>query len=257
MSGFSESDYRTLGQTGIRLSPLGLGTVKFGRNTGVKYPTAFELPSDRDAAELLDRARALGINLLDTAPAYGIAEERLGSLINREDWIVSTKVGESYDDGVSSFDFSRDGTEASIERSLRRLGTDYLDIVLVHSDGNDEAVIGQTEVMETLQRLKSAGKIRAFGVSTKTVSGGLLAIEVSDLAMVAINPEDLSQKPVLERAAELGKGILVKKGLASGHATNPATSLQFVLAQPAVTSVVIGTLNPAHLASNVEAVKAL
>ena len=59
---------------------LGLGTVKFGRNQKIKYPT-FELPSDQAVCQLLDDAQNYGINLLDTAPAYGIAEERLGQLL--------------------------------------------------------------------------------------------------------------------------------------------------------------------------------
>ena len=255
MNGFSSSAYRELGSTGLRVSPIGLGTVKFGRNTDVKYPDAFELPDDAAVSKILDTARALGINLLDTAPAYGTAEERLGRLLgNREEWILSTKVGESYVDGRSTFDFTREATERSIERSLGRLGTEWLDIVLVHSDGNDEAVIGQTDVLETLQRLQQQGKIRAIGVSTKTITGGLLAVEIADLVMVAYNETDQSQQPVLDRAAATGRGVLVKKALASGHSTSPAEALRFVLGQPAVTSAVIGTINPSHLEANVSSV---
>lgn len=255
MSGFSSSAYRELGNTGLRVSPIGLGTVKLGRNTDVKYPDAFELPDDAAARKILDMARSLGINLLDTAPAYGTAEERIGKLLgNRDEWIVSTKVGESYANGRSSFDFTREATEQSIERSLKRLGTEWLDIVLVHSDGNDEAVIGQTDVLETLQRLQQQGKIRAIGVSTKTITGGLLAIEVADVAMIAYNETDQSQQPVLDRAAATGRGILVKKALASGHSASPADALRFVLGQPGVASAVIGTINPSHLEANVRSV---
>ena len=67
-------ELRPLGATGLQVSPLGLGTVKFGRNQGVKYPQAFNLPSDREALALLELAWDLGINLLDTAPAYGESE---------------------------------------------------------------------------------------------------------------------------------------------------------------------------------------
>ena len=62
---------RTLGRTDIAVSALGLGTVKLGRNRGVRYPQPFALPDDRAARALLDAARELGVNLLDTAPAYG------------------------------------------------------------------------------------------------------------------------------------------------------------------------------------------
>ncbi|MDZ7686633.1 MAG: aldo/keto reductase [Gammaproteobacteria bacterium] len=253
---FSEAEYRQLGSTGITLSPIGLGTVKLGRNTNVKYPKAFDLPDDDTVTKLLATAQRLGINYLDTAPAYGTSEERLGRLISdRGAWIISTKVGERYDNGTSTFDFSRAATEDSVRASLERLQTSYLDLVLVHSDGNDEAVIGQTDILDTLGQLKSAGHIRAIGVSTKTVTGGLLAIEVADVVMVAYNTEDTSQMPVIERALELEEGILVKKPLASGHADNIGESLRFALAQPAVTSVVVGTINPVHLQANIDALE--
>lgn len=67
---------RSLGQTGIEVSCLGLGTVKFGRNQEVKYPNNFSLPEDKQISALLDQAKGFGINLLDTAPAYGSSEQR-------------------------------------------------------------------------------------------------------------------------------------------------------------------------------------
>ena len=89
---------RELGNTALQTSALGLGTVKLGRNQGVKYPQGFELPDDREAAALLQQARDLGINLIDTAPAYGSSEERLGTLLRgqREAWIICSKVGRAY-----------------------------------------------------------------------------------------------------------------------------------------------------------------
>ena len=71
-------------------------TVKLGRNDGVKYPEPFSIPDDKEAHALLAAAKSLGINLIDTAPAYGTSEERLGTLLagEREDWIICTKVGE-------------------------------------------------------------------------------------------------------------------------------------------------------------------
>ena len=72
---------RRIGQTDIEVSVLGLGTVKWGRNQGVKYPAPFQLPTDREIKDLLAVAREQEINLLDTAPAYGLAEQRLGELL--------------------------------------------------------------------------------------------------------------------------------------------------------------------------------
>ncbi|MCK9237204.1 MAG: aldo/keto reductase [Thiopseudomonas sp.] len=258
--------YRPLGQSGPLVSPLGLGTVKLGRNQGVKYPTGFNLPDDASALNLLAQAKDLGINLLDTAPAYGISEERLGTLLQgqRQDWVIASKVGEEFEEGRSWFDFSATHTRFSVERSLKRLNTNYLDMVLVHSDGNDLQVLEQTDVYSTLAQLKQEGKIGQFGFSGKTVAGGLLALEQGDCAMVTFNLNEQDEKPVLDYAAEHGKAILIKKALASGHicldpSINPIrASFDLVLGHPGTTSAVVGTITPKHLHENVtQAIAAL
>ena len=251
---------RPFGSTGIHVSPLGLGTVKLGRNQGVKYPSDFTLPDDTAALALINQARELGVNLIDTAPAYGSSELRLGQLLRgqRQHWVICSKVGEEFVDGHSSFDFSAEHTRASLERSLRRLNTDVIDLVLVHSDGNDRHIIEQEGTLEQLADLKREGKIRAFGMSTKTVEGGLLAASRSDGVMVTYNLKERAEKPVIDYCAEQGKGVLIKKALASGHVCVNANeqdpvqaSLDFVLQTTGVTSAIIGTINPDHLRDNV------
>ena len=250
--------WRELGATGIQVSPLGLGTVKIGRDQQVKYPTGFKIPDDATVRDLFDLAWELGINTLDTAPAYGNSEERLGKLLpHRHDWVIVGKVGEIFENGESSFDFSADYTRMSVERSLRRLGRDVIDMVLVHSHGDDMAIIHNEAVCDTLLELKHEGKIKAIGMSTKTVEGGTWCAENMDVVMATYNPVYTDELPVLERAAELNKGVLIKKGLNSGHADSAAggggveQALRFVFAQPAVHSVVVGTINPKHLRDNV------
>lgn len=254
---------RNLGSTGLEVSCLGLGTVKIGRNEGVKYPSGFELPDDNRVRELLALAQSLGINFIDTAPAYGTSEERLGQLLgNRHDWVICSKTGEEFEMGKSHFDFSAKHTRFSVERSLRRLRTDYIDLVLVHSDGHDGHIIQQTDCFETLDRLKEQGLIRAFGISGKTVAGGLLALDYADAVMVTFNRSEQSERAVIQRAHELNKAVLIKKAFNSGHAVvnaadetdeDPTTaSLRLVLTEPGVSSVIIGTINPQHLQSNAE-----
>jgi aryl-alcohol dehydrogenase-like predicted oxidoreductase len=250
--------HRPLGDSGLIVSPLGLGTVKLGRDQGVKYPNGFTIPDDVAARALLDQARDLGINLIDTAPAYGVSEERLGPLLRgqREDWVIVSKVGEEFVGGQSSFDFSPQHARFSVERSLKRLETDRIDLLLVHSDGNDVAILRDSGVYETLAELKREGKIRAFGLSGKTVDGGLLALQQGDCAMVTYNLAERGEQPVLDYAAAHGKGILVKKALASGHAVLGATtdpvraSFELVFGHPSVTAAIVGTINPQHLAAN-------
>lgn len=255
--------FRSLGNTGIDVSVLGFGTVKLGRNQGVKYPATFTIPDDREAQTLLNLARDLGINLVDTAPAYGNSEERLGKLLKgqRQDWIICSKCGEEFSNGESSFDFSEQHTIRSVERSLRRLHTDYLDLVLIHSDGNDREILQNTPVLETLAKLKQQGKIRAIGMSTKTVEGGLLAAKHSDVVMVTYNINEQQEREVLDFCQQHHKGVLVKKALASGHLAlagghndGVAASLQFVLQHPGVSSAIIGTISPQNLRHNVACV---
>jgi aryl-alcohol dehydrogenase-like predicted oxidoreductase len=251
---------RLLGNTGIGVSCLGLGTVKVGRNQGVKYPSGFELPNDATVQALLEAAQEAGINLLDTAPAYGESETRLGGLIrNRGDWIIASKVGEEFINGESRFDFSAEHTRFSVERSLRRLRTDYLDLVLIHSDGNDMEILRSSDCLETLHKLREEGKIRALGMSTKTVDGALAAIQGCDVLMLTLNPAAQDDLPVIQRAGAEGVGVLIKKAFASGHAGSSTSgftvqdSLNLALAQNGVSSVIMGTINLQHLLSNVDA----
>ena len=251
---------RLIANTGIEISPLGLGTVKFGRNQGVKYPQAFALPDDKAVRDLLALAFDLGINLLDTAPAYGLSEARLGKLLpnSRHDWVIETKVGETFVDGESRFDFSPTATRLSVENSLRCLKTDYLDMVLIHSDGDDVRILREEGVLDTLLQMQQQGWVRAVGISSKTVEGGLLAYALGcDVVMASYNPIYTDELPVLEVAAAQNKAVLVKKAFASGHldkfaGKNPVEqALAFIFAQAGATSVVLGTINPQHLRENV------
>ncbi len=260
-------ELRPLGHTGLRVSVLGLGTVRLGRTRGLKYPGQTAggtpaLPTDDQAVELLRTAAGLGVNLLDTAPAYGTSEQRLGELMHRhawfggrDRWVVCTKAGEEFDDasGQSRFDFSPEAIRRSVERSLRRLRTDRIDVLLLHSDGRDEWIIRESGAMDTLNDLKSRGVIVATGVSTKTVDGGLLAVEHADVVMVTHNLSHTSEQRVIDTAQEAGRGVLIKKGLESGHAADPARAIRFVLATPGVCAMIVGTTSAGHLRENAAA----
>ncbi len=250
---------RSLGRTGLDVSCLGLGTVKFGRNQGVKYPSGFQLPDDQSVLNILSICREAGMNLIDTAPAYGHSEERLGQLLReREHWKICTKVGEEFENGQSNFDFSAKHTRTSVERSLRRLKTDYLDIVLVHSDGNDSDIIEHSDCFASLEKLRDEGYIRAFGMSTKTLAGGLLAIERADIVMVTYRPEEPDEQRVIDTALQKNKGVLIKKALNSGHLSGANSnvdpvraSMNFIYGHPGVGSIIIGSITPTHLRQNI------
>jgi len=246
----------------LQVSAIGLGTVKLGRDQGVKYPSEFCIPSDREARELLAQALDLGINLIDTAPAYGNSEQRLGHLLagRRKDWLICSKVGEEFDNGVSQFDFSPEHVQASVQRSLERLRCEVIDLVLVHSDGNDLDIIQGKGTLEALAALKQAGIIRAFGMSTKTVAGGIAAAGASDVVMLTHNLDYRDELPVLDECARLGKGALIKKALASGHLLEGIddpiqASMALLFEDAAVSAAIIGTITPVHLAANVAAAR--
>ena len=260
---------KNIAETGLAVSPLGLGTVKLGRTAGVKYPDSFKIPDDVQTLKLLSQASELGINLIDTAPAYGNSEQRLGQLLpklNRE-WVIATKVGELFnaDLAQSHYNFTAEFIKQSVEQSLKNLRREVLDIVLIHSDGNDQHIIEHLGVLEILNDLKQQGLIRATGMSTKTVAGGLLSLQQSDIAMVMHNSGYQDEQAVLDQAATSNKAIFIKKALNSGHlassssVTDPVqASFDTIYQNPAVTSIVIGTITPSHLTSNVsKAVKAL
>lgn len=251
--------YRALGSTGMDVSVIGLGTVKLGRNQGVKYPTPFSIPDDDSALSLLALARDLGINLIDTAPAYGSSEERLGKLLrdNRKEWLICSKTGEEFEHGVSRFDFSPHHTRVSVERSLKRLATDYLDIVLIHSDGNDLNILQNAGTLETLADMKREGKIRAIGISTKTVDGSLLAAHHADVVMLTYNLADKSEAVTLDYCEKNHIGVLVKKAFGSGHLVSTGTdpvqqSTDFIFSHRGISSIIVGTISPDHLRHNVE-----
>ncbi len=251
---------RPLGDTGLEVSALGLGSVKFGRDKSVKYPSSFKIPDDAEVLALLNQAQELNINFIDTAPAYGNSEARIGALLpQRQNWIISSKVGEEFVDGESLFDYSAEHTRLSVERSLRRLNTDYLDIVLIHSDGQDEKILLESDCVDALKKCVEAGQVRYIGMSTKTISGGLLATDLLDIVMLTYNLEQQDQK-VVDFAQQNHKGVLVKKGLMSGHINQAGEdlirkSMNLIFSQAAISSMIVGTISPQHLNNNVQIAK--
>jgi len=237
----------------LPLSPLGYGAFKIGRNVGAKYDQAYELPDPATVEKLLNGVLDLGINYIDTAPAYGASEERIGQAIShrRREFILSTKVGEFFEGGVSKYDFSAGAVRNSVETSLRRLRKEVLDLVFIHSSRDDLRIVEQTDVVPTLMSLRDAGLVRGIGLSGHTAEGFRAALPWSDAVMVEYHPDNESLAPVIDEAHQRGIAVIVKKGLASGRLT-AAQALSFVLRNPAVTSVVVGSLSLDHLRENLQ-----
>lgn len=249
---------RQFGATGKAVSLLGIGTAKFGRNTHVKYPggDGFELPSDARISDILDMAIDHGVNLIDTAPAYGTAETRLGEIMGsrRDRFFINTKAGEEYDGEKSTYVFDAGHIRQSVERSLKRLHTDYLDCVMLHCSRNDVAEVVESDALETLARLKQEGKILSFGASTNSVEAGRYAADHADAVMVSYNAHYQDEAEVIAYAHVKNCAVLIKKGLASGHTDkigDTASALRFVANTKGVTSIVIGSITPANILFNI------
>ncbi len=148
-------EYRNLGQSGLRVSPLCLGTMMFGDRTG-----------EDEARRIVESARAAGVNFIDTADVYakGESERITGRLIaqDREHWVLATKVANPMGDDPNRRGTGRKWILRAIDESLERLGVDYVDIYYLHRD------IQATPLEETLGAMAdviAAGKARFFGVS--------------------------------------------------------------------------------------------
>ncbi len=245
-------DRRRLGRSAIEVSPIGFGAFKIGRNTGTKYADDYDLPDGDAVAKLIDGILDLGVNYVDTAPAYGLSEQRVGEALagRRNEVVLSTKVGETFENGRSTYDFSAAGIRASVHRSLQRLGTDTIDMLFIHSDGNDTRILTETDAVPTLTALRDEGVVRAIGLSGKTVEGARAALSWSDVLMVEYNDGDRTHAGLIAEAVQRGVGIVVKKGLASGRLA-PEPAIRFVLGTPGVGSLVVGSLKLDHLAENV------
>ena len=255
--GDRDMELRPLGTSGCLVSPIGFGAFKIGRNQKTKYDRDYDLPTDAEVRRLLDGVLESGINLIDTAPAYGTSEERIGAWLRsggrRKDVVLSSKVGERFEDGQSSYAFDRDSVNRSLDESLRRLGVDRIDLVSVHSDGRDLEIIEQTDVLDVLTQRKDQGDIGLVGFSGKTLEGHRALLGPTpkvDVLMIELNPLETDQAPLLFEADRCGVGLLIKKGLASGR-LSASEALPWLLAHEEIGSIVVGGLSLQNVRENV------
>ncbi len=157
-------DYRFLGRSGFKVPVLGFGTGTFG-GKGPLF-SAWGSSGVAEAKRLVDLCLDAGANLFDSADVYsdGAAEEILGAALKgrRERAIVSTKLALRAGDGPNDAGASRHHLLAGVERTLKRLGTDWIDLLQLHQF---DAMTPVDEVMATLDDLVRAGKVRYLGVS--------------------------------------------------------------------------------------------
>ncbi len=277
---------RPLGRTGLNVTVVGFGALELrGEPRGRPVDEA-------DASHLLNAVLDAGINLIDTSIDYGLSEERIGRHIahRRDEYILASKCGCPLDvdprvvSGSTPHDFSEKNIRAGVEQSLRRLRTDRLDLLQVHASPPVSA-LAEHRTIETMLALREEGKVRFLGMS------GVLphlqdhiALDAFDVFQVPYSVVAPRHAAAVQRAGEAGAGVVVRGAVARGAvggggslrggdalrsvwdraqlaelaeegATAAELMLRYVLGHPHVSTVIIGTLNPDHLAANIAAIQ--
>ena len=223
-------ELRRAGETGLDISRLGLGTMTWGRDT--------------DEHEAADQCRAYieaGGNFIDTAATYGDGDSErvigglIGTLFNRDEIVLATKAGISFTNGERNIDVSRHGLIAQLEKSLTRLGTDYIDLWQIHAwDSN----IPLEDTLSALDFAYSSGKARYVGISNYSGWQSARAITLQEShsmkAPIATMQNEYSllnrsvEEEILESASQLGVGFLawspLGRGVLSGKYRNGTPS---------------------------------
>ena len=270
---------RTLGRTGIEVSRLGLGLAEISRQElqGRETP---------DAAQVLNLALDIGINFLDTAPCYASTEALMGSAVShrRDEYFLASKCGHAVE--TEAEPWTAGLIAESVDRSLRRLNTDYLDILQLHSCDLD--VLERGEVIEAVIKAREQGKTRFIGYSGDNEAALWAARSgIFDTLQTSFNLVDQGARRELFGAARAsGMGIIIKRPVGNGvwgRTSSPykyadeyfrraqsmmeagpvpgapedpmLVAMGFLLAHDEVDTAIAGTHNPAHLRGNVDMIE--
>ena len=263
---------RRLGRTGIEVSTLGFGASEFGQKR-----TALKL-----AASILGSALDAGLNVIDTAACYGNSEELIGRAVGhrRKDFYILTKCGHA--SGLRFDDWMPALIEPSIDRSLKRLRTDYLDVVQLHSC--DDRRLRRGELIDVLQRTREKGKVRYLGYSGDGAAARYaVECQAFDTLQISVSIADQQAiETVLPLARERDIGVIAKRPIANaawlggswwslGSYSRPyrtrlrklsyeflerdprqavGTALRFTLTVPGVHTAIVGTTKPSRWQQN-------
>ncbi len=208
--------YREFGKTGWNVSEVGLGTWALGSD-------AWGDVDEEQALEVLEEAIEQGINFFDTADVYGdgLSEKRIGKVLDSTDEriYVATKFGRRLDPHEPK-EYNKGNLERHLDRSLKNLGVDTIDLVQLHCPPTD--VYYKPEVFEAMEEFVEKGKVQYYGVSVEKVEEGLKAIKYPNLTSVQIIFNIFRQRPAdifLGRCQEENVAVIPRVPLASGLLT--------------------------------------
>jgi aryl-alcohol dehydrogenase-like predicted oxidoreductase len=281
----SDLPTRTLGRTGIEATVLGFGAMELrGPDSGRRRRPITPEQAERVLNDVLDQ----GINYIDTSIDYGTSEEFIGEFISdrRGEYFLASKCGclvgapPLAPDQRQPHVFTRENIVAGVEQSLRRMKTDYLDVVQLHASPSMETLEAE-DVVATLLELKADGKVRFIGSSSTLPNiAEHVALDVFDVFQIPYSALEREHEAVITEAAAHGAGTVIRGGVARGEpgagngaedvwaayeradldaladgASRSEFMLRFTISHPALSTTIVGTLNPDHLAENVAAVK--
>ena len=274
---------KTLGRTNLPVTQLGYGSM------GLRGPRTWgvRIVDDATADRFLNHVLDSGINFIDTAPVYGVAEERIGRFIGsrRNEYFLATKCGTvatQHEDHVEiSHDWNREFIERSVHRSLERLRTDQIDLMQFH--GGNARTLQDNGLLDLLSSFKSQGLIRFIGVSSKLPElPELIELDAFDTYQIPYSCLSPEHEALMTRASQQGAGIIVRGGIAqdgpdaeiqrpalnevweragldellSGSMTRAELILRYTISHPACHTTIIGTCNPEHFQENLAAANA-
>ena len=208
---------KKLGRTGLEVTQLGYGSM------GIRGPKTWgvRVVSDEDADEILNAVLDAGINFIDTAPDYGISEQRIGQFISarRSEFLLATKCGCVYTQHEDHLEidhhWKREVLERNIQTSLERLRTDHVDILQFH--GSDAETLQREGLIDVLIDFRSQGMIKFLGTSSSPPNlPGLIDLGVFDTFQIPYSCLAQQHHDLITRAAETGAGIIIRGGIAHG-----------------------------------------
>jgi aryl-alcohol dehydrogenase-like predicted oxidoreductase len=265
---------RQMGNTDMKVTPLGFGGAEIGSSDFA------------NVERLLGSALDAGLNVIDTAECYGDSEELIGKAVShrRDDYYLFSKCGHNGVDDLPDWDPKM--LELSIDRSLKLLRTDYLDLIQLHSCS--EELLRQGDVIEVLQRAKEAGKVRYIGYSGDR-NDALFAVQSGAFDTLQTSLNIAEQEPIdltLPIAREKNMGVIAKRPIANAcwktgekpestyHHTywerlqqlnyqfldeplnkSIEIALRFTIFQPGVHTAIVGTANPDRWEQNAKLVE--
>lgn len=268
---------RQLGRTGLEVTTLGYGTMELRG-----APRGREI-SDEQAARILNTVLDSGINFIDTSIDYGVAEERIGKFIShrRSEYYLATKCGCPLDPADSARGpgvhvFTPENILAGIEQSLRRMKTDYVDVLQFHHSPG-KAQLEEHGALDTVLDLKQQGRVRFIGMSgTLPNLKEHIEMGVFDEFQIPYSALQREHETLVEKASKAGAGIVIRGGAARGgpgkeqgnfweqwqkagvddllgDMTRMEFILRFTCTHPDLDTTIVGTVNPDHLQDNINA----